>query len=79
MVVPLFARYIAAVVGVLIVLVSARSVIGTLIVPRAVSSWLTNQVDWVVDRVFRAASSRIHDHRRRDKVLAGQVAALLLA
>ncbi len=38
MVVPLFARYIAAVVGVLIVLVSARSVIGTLIVPRAVSS-----------------------------------------
>jgi hypothetical protein len=79
MAVPLFARYIAAVVGVLIVLVSARSVIGTLIVPRAVSSWLTNQVDWVVDRVFRAASSRIHDHRRRDKVLAGQVAALLLA
>ncbi len=79
MAVPLFARYIAAVVGVLIVLVSARSVIGTLIVPRAVSSWLTNQVDWVVDRVFRAASSRIHDHRRRDKLLAGQVAALLLA
>jgi hypothetical protein len=79
MAVPLFARYIAAVVGVLMVLVSARSVIGTLIVPRAVSSWLTNQVDWVVDRVFRAASSRIHDHRRRDKLLAGQVAALLLA
>ena len=79
MVVPLFARYIAAVVGVLIVVISARSVIGTLIVPRAVSSWLTNQVDWIVDRAFRAASSRIHDHRRRDKVLAGQVAALLLA
>jgi hypothetical protein len=79
MAVPLFARYIAAVVGVLIVVISARSVIGTLIVPRAVSSWLTNHVDWVVDRAFRAASSRIHDHRRRDRVLAGQVAALLLA
>jgi hypothetical protein len=79
MVVPLFARYIAAVAGVLIVVISARSVIGTLIVPRAVSSWLTNQVDWVVDRAFRAASSRIHDHRRRDRVLAGQVATLLLA
>ena len=35
MVVPLFARYVAAVVGVLIVVISARSVIGTLIVPRA--------------------------------------------
>src|SRR6202035_4558141 len=79
MAVPLFARYIAAVVGVLIVVISARSVIGTLIVPRAVSSWLTTQVDWIVDRAFRAASSRIHDHRRRDRVLAGQVAALLLA
>ena len=78
MAVPLFARYIAAVVGVLIVVVSARSVIGTLIVPRPVSSWLTNKVDWGVDRIFRVASSRIHDHRRRDKVLAGQVAALLL-
>ena len=79
MAVPLFARYIAAVVGVLIVVISARSVIGTLIVPRAVSSWLTNQVDWVVDLAFRAASSRIRDHRRRDRVLASQVATLLLA
>ncbi|MGH3408496.1 MAG: hypothetical protein ACRDRJ_39285 [Streptosporangiaceae bacterium] len=79
MAVPLFARYIAAVAGVLIVVVSARSVIGTLIVPRAVSSWLTNKVDWVVDVAYKAASSRIHDHRRRDRVLASQVATLLIA
>src|ERR1700739_4518995 len=77
--VPLFARYIAAVVGVLIVAVSARSVVGTLIVPRAVSSWLTNKVDWVVDSAYRAVSSRIHDHQRRDRVLASQVATLLIA
>ncbi|HEX3492685.1 MAG TPA: hypothetical protein VHU92_25300 [Streptosporangiaceae bacterium] len=79
MAVPLFVRYIAAVVGVVIVVVSARSVIGTLIVPRAVSSWLTNKVDWIVDRAFRVVSARIHDHRRRDRVLASQVATLLLA
>jgi hypothetical protein len=78
MAVPLFARYIAAVVGVVIVVVSARSVIGTLIVPRAVSSWLTNKVDWIVDRAFRVVSARIHDHRLRDRVLASQVATVLL-
>jgi len=78
MAVPLFARYIAAVVGVVIVVISARSVIGTLIVPRAVSSWLTNKVDWIVDRAFRVISARIHDHRRRDRVLASQVATVLL-
>jgi hypothetical protein len=79
MAVPLFVRYIAAVVGVVIVVVSARSVIGTLIVPRAVSSWLTNKVDWIVDRAYRVVSARIHDHRRRDRVLASQVATLLIA
>ncbi len=78
MAVPLFARYIAAVVGVVIVVISARSVIGTLIVPRAVSSWLTNKVDWIVDRAFRVVSARIHDHRRRDRFLASQVATVLL-
>ena len=78
MTVPLFARYIAAVVGVVIVVISARSVIGTLIVPRAVSSWLTNKVDWIVDRAFRVVSARIHDHRRRDRFLASQVATVLL-
>ena len=79
MTVPLFARSIAAVVGVLIVSISARSVIGTLIVPRAVSSWLTRRVDQVVDAGFKAASSRMSDHHRRDRLLAGQAAALLLA
>jgi hypothetical protein len=79
MAVPLFVRYIAAVVGVVIVVISARSVIGTLIVPRAVSSWLTNKVDWIVDLAFRVVSARIHDHRRRDRVLASQVATLLIA
>ena len=78
MAVPLFARYITAVVGVVIVVISARSVIGTLIVPRAVSSWLTNKVDWIVDCAFRVVSARIHDHRLRDRVLASQVAGVLL-
>jgi hypothetical protein len=78
MAVPLFARYIAAFVGLLLVLTSARSVIGTVIVPRAVASWLTKRVDQFVNLVFGAASARIADYHRRDRMLAGQAAALLI-
>ncbi len=78
MVVPLFARCIAAVIGLIIVLTSARSVIGTLIVPRPVASWLTRKVDQLVGAAFRVATARIGDYKRRDRVLSGEVAALLI-
>jgi hypothetical protein len=78
MVVPLAVRYIAAVAGLLLVLTSARSIIGTLIVPRSVSSWLTRQVDRVVVLAFRAGTARTADFRIRDRILAGQPAAILL-
>ena len=45
MVVPMAGRVIAAVIGGLLVLTAARSVIVTVIVPRPVGSWLTH---WVV-------------------------------
>jgi hypothetical protein len=79
MVVPLIGRSVAAVVGVLLVLSAANSVIGTLIVPRPVGGWLTRWVDRVVNGAFWMATSRIADYRRRDRVLAGQAAAILLA
>jgi hypothetical protein len=78
MAVPLFARVIAAVVGVLIVVVTARSLIGTLIVPRSVKTLVTRKIDWAIDFAYRVATARMHDHFRRDRVLAGQVATLLL-
>jgi hypothetical protein len=79
MVVPLAARYVAAAVGVLLVATSASSVIGTLIVPRSVSSWLTRHVDWLVDWLFVLLVLPVHDYRRRDRILAAQAATLLLA
>jgi hypothetical protein len=78
MVVPLAGRWVAAVVGALLVLSGWASVIGTLIVPRPVSGWLTRWVDRVVDAAFRMATSRIDDFHRRDRLLAGQAAAILL-
>jgi hypothetical protein len=78
MVVPLAVRYVAALAGLVIVLTSARSIIGTVIVPRPVDSWLTRQVDKLANMVFRLATARVKDFRTRDRILASQVAAVLL-
>jgi hypothetical protein len=79
MVVPLIGRSMAAAVGVLLVLTVAASVTGTLIVPRPVGSWLTRWVDRIVNGTFRMATSAIADYKLRDRILAGQAAAILLA
>jgi hypothetical protein len=79
MVVPLAARLVAAVAGGLLVLAAWTSVTGTLIVSRSVGSWLTRWVDRIVTGAFGLAAARINDYRRRDRLLATQPAAILLA
>jgi len=79
MVTPLAGRVVAAVIGGLIVLWSVSSVTGTLIVSRSVSSRLTRWVDRTVDRGYQLAARRAADYRRRDRILATQAAAILLA
>jgi hypothetical protein len=78
MVVPQVARDVAAAVGVLLVITSAASVVGTLIVPRPVSNWLTREVDHLVRAVFRLITAPIKSYRRRDRVLAAHAATLLI-
>jgi hypothetical protein len=77
--VPLAGRVVAAVVGALLVAAATRSVIATVIVPRPVGTWLTRSVDKLVSSAYRMLSAMINDHKRRDRVLAGQAAVLLLA
>ena len=78
MVVPLIGRSVAAVAGALLVLTAWASAVGTLIVPRSVSSWLTRWVDRIVNGAFRLMARAIAGYRRRDRVLAAQAAAILL-
>ncbi len=78
MVVPLAARWVAAVCGALLVLTAWNSVIGTLVVPRPVSSFLTRWVDKVVVFVYQTVTGPVSDYPRRDKILATQAAAVLL-
>ena len=78
MVVPLAARWVAAAVGILLILTGWQSVIGTLIVPRPVASWLTRMVDRTVVGVYRMVIRPTADFKRRDRILATQAAAILV-
>jgi hypothetical protein len=78
MVVPLAGRVAAAVFGGLLVLASMSSLIGTLIVSRAVGSRLTRLLDRGVDHVYWRVVTRTADLRRRDRLYATEAAAILL-
>jgi hypothetical protein len=79
MVVPLAVRCVAAVLGAGLVLAAWTSVIGTLIVPRPVSSRLTGGVESAVLAAYRLVTRNVDDHRRRDRWLATEAAVILLA
>ncbi|HEX4093886.1 MAG TPA: hypothetical protein VHZ33_34650 [Trebonia sp.] len=78
MVVPIAARWVAAAFGALLVLTGWQSVIGTLIVPRPLASWLTRLADRVVLAVYQLLTRRVTDYKRRDRILATQASAILL-
>lgn len=78
MAVPVAARDVAAVVGGLLVLAAAVSVIGTLIVPRPVASWLTRWVGVIVRGAFNLITSPIASYKRRDRILAAEAATFLV-
>jgi uncharacterized membrane protein YkgB len=80
MVMPLAVRAVFAVIGGLLVLTSAASVVGTLIVSRPVSSHLTRWVDRTVDLAYRLVlKKQWADYKQRDRILATQAATLLVA
>src|SRR6516162_8390535 len=78
MVMPMAVRVVGAVAGGLLVLTALSSVVGTLMVPRPVGSWLTRWVDKIVNGGFRLASDAIDDKGRRDRLLATQAPVILL-
>lgn len=79
MAVPLAARWVAAACGTLLVLTAWQSVIGTLIVPRPVPSWLTRLVDRLVLAVYRVITKPCREFEKLDRILATQAAAILVS
>jgi hypothetical protein len=78
-IVPMAGRIAAAVIGGLLVLAAAGSVVGTLIVSRSVSGRLMRWVDQAVDATYQGLISHIDEYKRRDRLLATQAATLLMA
>jgi hypothetical protein len=58
--------------GIAVVLGTAFSVVGTLVVPRSIDSRISRGCERVVDLAFRLATWRVHDFLRRDRILAWQ-------
>jgi len=78
MVVPLAARYVAAAVGLLVVITSANSVVGTLILPRSVASRVTRHVDRLVNGAYVLITKPVRSFRQRDRILAANAATILI-
>ncbi|HEY1821415.1 MAG TPA: hypothetical protein VGG83_15935 [Trebonia sp.] len=78
MVVPLAGRWVALACGIVLILTGWQSVIGTLIVPRPVASWLTRMVDRIVVAVYMTVTRPVGDWVKRDRILATQAAAILI-
>ena len=66
------------IVGALIVLAVTAHIVRTLVVPRARPTMLTHVVDAGVDAFYRLVTKPLRDYERKDQVLAGQGAVVLL-
>jgi hypothetical protein len=69
---------VVAVVGAALVLVTALSVVRTLVIPRARPGGVSRTVDRGVDAVFHALAHRLGSYEDRDQLLSGQAAAFLV-
>src|SRR4051795_12423037 len=75
---PVILRVLGAALGAVLVVAAAGSVIGTVVVPRAFTSRLTACADWLLARAVHRPARLGTDTQRRDAVLAGRAAAILL-
>ncbi len=69
---------LAAVVGALLILVGAWSVIGTVVVPRRIRSWLTRGLAIAVDVTFHYVADHFDSYESRDRILAAQAPIQLI-
>ena len=70
---------VGAVAGAVIVAVTARSVVGTLLVLRGRLDWQMRLLERAVVMAFQVGVRRIRDYPRRDSVLTAEAPILLLA
>lgn len=72
-------RWLGFFVGIIVILYTVQSVINTIILPRAVSSWITYSTWLAVRKAFMFIATRVSTYERKDSVLAYMVPVALLA
>src|ERR1700739_2263880 len=65
-------------VGIVVVMATLSSVVGTLVVPRAINSRISRAVDRCLDVAFLQLARLVHSYGRRDRILAWQSPLSLL-
>ena len=71
-------RYLAAAVGLFLIIVGAWSVVGTVVVPRRIRSSLTRALAVAIDAVFHYFADRFDSYEPRDRILAAQAPIQLI-
>ena len=71
-------RDLAATVGALLVIAAGWSVIGTVVVPRRIRSWLTRMVARSVNAAFHFVADGFDSYEPRDRILAAQAPIQLI-
>jgi hypothetical protein len=71
-------RDLAAAVGALIIVAAGWSVIGTVVVPRRIRSWLPRTVAIAVDAAFHFVADHFDSYEPRDRILAAQAPIQLI-
>jgi len=72
-------RVVVACVGALLAALTALSVLRMLVIPRPRRGAVSLVVDSLVDVVFHGLAHRSRDYEARDRLLAGQAPAYLVA
>jgi hypothetical protein len=71
-------RDLAAAVGALLIVAAAWSVIGTVVVPRRIHSWLTRAVAVSLNAAFHFVADSFDSYEPRDRILAAQAPIQLI-
>lgn len=72
-------RVLGAILGVVLAVLTAASVLRALVIPRARAGGVSRIVDRAVDATFHAVAHRFDDYEDRDRVLAAQAPVFLVA
>jgi hypothetical protein len=70
--------WIAFALGAVLVVGTAMSILGALVIPRRVDSWVTGAIDAALDRAFLLALRPVRRYERRDRMLGWQAPLALV-